>query len=118
MGTPNLIRDHKLQDVRPARGRVLIKLHGVQTVIAQVNQNELEPEGEVLAVGPGYLASDGRTETPYDFTVGDMVMLNRGPVTPIKVDGAVCFICQANMVDAITGKKGNEGEVSQVKILR
>lgn len=105
-GPSNLVRDHKLADVKPARGKLLVKLHGAKTTMQLLKDEDLEPEGEVLAVGAGYLTPDGVTESSLGVTVGDMVLIGRAPVTPIKIEGTICYLVGANALEAVIGRVG------------
>ena len=48
-------------------------------------------EGEVLAVGPGFVARDG-TKIPVTLVVGDKVILPEYGGLPLKIDGEEAFI--------------------------
>ena len=48
-------------------------------------------EGEVLAVGPGFIARDG-TKIPVTLVVGDKVILPEYGGLPLKVEGEEAFI--------------------------
>jgi co-chaperonin GroES (HSP10) len=99
-----MLRDHPLSDVKPQDGKILVRMHGAETTVKLVNPDHNEPEGEVLAVGLGFLLPDG-SRAPVTVTVGDMVLLGRAQVTPIKVDGVDCFIVGTNAIEAIVGRK-------------
>lgn len=113
----DLIRDHKLEDLEMLDAKILIKLHGAKTSLTLMNPDTMEPEGEVLMVGPGYRLPDGVGRAPVAVKVGDMVLLGQAKVTPIKVDGTVCYVVGENAIECIVGKNGVKGDVVSGRII-
>lgn len=111
------MRNHDLKDIKPIDGKILIKLHGAKTEVVLKNPEMNEPEGEVLAVGPGYRRTDGGRDALM-CTVGDLVLLGAAKVTPIRVDNADCFIVGENAVEAIVGRVGVTQVQSSIKIVK
>ncbi len=76
---------------RPLQDRVLIR--GVEQenktaggILIPDTAKEKPTEGEVIAVGPGSRADDGKVH-PLDVKVGDRVLFGKWSGTEIKVDG-------------------------------
>jgi chaperonin GroES len=76
---------------RPLQDRVLIR--GIDQedktsggIIIPDTAKEKPMEGEVIAVGPGARAEDGRIQ-PLDVKIGDRVLFGKWSGTEIKVDG-------------------------------
>jgi chaperonin GroES len=76
---------------RPLQDRVLIR--GVEQekktaggILIPDTAKEKPTEGEVIAVGPGARAADGKIQ-PLDVKVGDRVLFGKWSGTEIKVDG-------------------------------
>ncbi len=62
-------------------------------------------EGEILAVGTGHRAEDGRV-TPLDVKVGDIVLFTKWAGTEVKVDGEDLMIMKESDILAVVENKG------------
>jgi chaperonin GroES len=76
---------------RPLQDRVLLRAIARETksaggILIPDNAAEKPTEGEVIAVGPGARAEDGRIQ-PLDVKVGDRVLFGKWSGTEIKLDG-------------------------------
>ena len=76
---------------RPLQDRVLIRSVEQENktaggILIPDTAKEKPTEGEVIAVGPGARAEDGRVH-PLDVKVGDRVLFGKWSGTEIKVDG-------------------------------
>jgi chaperonin GroES len=76
---------------RPLHDRILVKRLEAETrtaggVIIPDTAKEKPIEGEVLAVGPGTRAKDGKLQ-PLDVKVGDRVLFGKWSGTEVKMDG-------------------------------
>jgi chaperonin GroES len=76
--------------VRPLHDRVLLKRVDEEEVmkggiIIPDTAKEKPMEGEIMAVGPGKVADDGKV-TPLDVKPGDRVLFGKYSGTEIKID--------------------------------
>jgi chaperonin GroES len=76
---------------RPLHDRILVKRLEAETktaggVIIPDTAKEKPIEGEVLAVGPGARAKDGKLQ-PLDVKLGDRVLFGKWLGTEVKIDG-------------------------------
>jgi len=77
--------------IRPLRDRIIVKrLEGEEKskggIIIPDSAKEKPQEGEVVAVGSGRLADDGKL-IPVDLKVGDKILFSKYSGTEIKLDG-------------------------------
>jgi len=77
--------------VRPLHDRVLIqRIEEKETIrggiIIPDSAKEKPAEGEIVAVGTGTKAEDGKV-TPLDVKVGDRILFGKWSGTEVKVDG-------------------------------
>ena len=76
---------------RPLHDRVLIKVLESEEktaggIIIPDTAKEKPSEGEIVAVGPGALNSDGK-RNPIDVKVGDKVLFSKYSGDEVKIDG-------------------------------
>ena len=84
--------------LRPLHDRVLVKRIESEAktaggIILPDTVKEKPSEGEVLAVGTGIKADDGKV-TPLDVKVGDKVLFGKWSGTEVKIDGKDLLIMQ------------------------
>ncbi|MBT4790400.1 MAG: co-chaperone GroES [Halobacteriovoraceae bacterium] len=77
--------------VKPLQDRVLVKRLEEETktasgIIIPDNAKEKPSEGEIMAVGPGYINQDGSLRA-LEVKVGDKVLFEKWGGSEIKVDG-------------------------------
>ena len=90
---------------RPLHDRVLVKrLEGEEKtaggIILPDSVQEKPSEGEVIAVGTGIKAEDGKV-TPLDVAVGDKVLFGKWGGTEVKVDGVDLLIMKESDIMGI-----------------
>jgi chaperonin GroES len=79
-------------NIRPLADRILVRrIEEKETVrggiIIPDTAKEKPQEGEVVAVGPGRLAEDGKTRIAMDVKKGDHVLIGKYSGTDVKIDG-------------------------------
>jgi chaperonin GroES len=79
-------------NIRPLADRILVRrIEEKETVrggiIIPDTAKEKPQEGEVVAVGPGRLAEDGKTRIAMDVKKGDRVLIGKYSGTDVKIDG-------------------------------
>ena len=83
--------------LKPLNDRVLVKrLESEERTASGLyipdTAKEKPSKGEVVAVGPGKHADDGKL-VPMAVKVGDMVLFNKYAGTEVKIDGAEHLVC-------------------------
>lgn len=91
--------------IRPLRDRIIVKrLEGEEKskggIIIPDSAKEKPQEGEVVAVGSGRLADDGKL-IPVDLKVGDKILFSKYSGTEIKLDGNDYLILREDDVSAV-----------------
>jgi chaperonin GroES len=94
--------------LQPLADRVLVKPVEQETktksgIYLPDTAKEKPQEGEVLAVGPGKMADDGK-RIPMDLKVGDRVLYAKYGGTEIKVDGEDLMILRESDILAKKSK--------------
>jgi chaperonin GroES len=94
--------------LQPLADRVLVKPIEQETktksgIYLPDTAKEKPQEGEILAVGPGKIADDGK-RIPMDLKVGDRVLYAKYGGTEIKVDGEDLMILRESDVLAKKAK--------------
>jgi chaperonin GroES len=92
-------------NVKPLHDRVLVRrLEQEQKtaggIIIPDTAKEKPMQGEILAVGTGHRAEDGKI-TPLDVKVGDTVLFAKWAGTEIKIDGQELMIMKESDILAI-----------------
>lgn len=92
---------------RPLHDRVLVKRLDSEEktaggIILPDSVQEKPSEGEVVAVGTGLKAEDGKV-TPLDVAVGDKVLFGKWGGTEVKVDGVDLLIMKESDIMGIIG---------------
>ena len=91
--------------IRPLHDRVIVKRLEVERttasgIVIPDNAGEKPDQGEVVAVGPGKHADDGKL-VPMAVKVGDMVLFNKYAGTEVKIDGAEHLVMREDDILAI-----------------
>ena len=91
--------------VKPLADRVLIEPNPAEEKTAgglfiPDTAKEKPSKGEVIAVGPGKHADDGKL-VPMAVKVGDMVLFNKYAGTEVKIDGAEHLVMREDDILAI-----------------
>ena len=98
---------------RPLQDRVLIRRIEQEEktsggIIIPDTAKEKPMEGDVVAVGPGARAEDGRV-LPLDVKVGDRVLFGKWSGTEIKLDGEDLMIMkESDLMGVIEGKTSSK----------
>ncbi len=92
---------------RPLHDRVLVKRLDSEEktaggIILPDSVQEKPSEGEIIAVGTGTKAEDGKV-TPLDVAVGDKVLFGKWGGTEVKVDGVDLLIMKESDIMGIIG---------------
>jgi chaperonin GroES len=79
-------------NIRPLADRILVRrIEEKETVrggiIIPDTAKEKPQEGEVVAVGPGRLAEDGKTRVAMEVKKGDRILIGKYSGTDVKIDG-------------------------------
>ena len=90
---------------RPLHDRVLVRRVEAEEktaggIIIPDTAKEKPSKGEVVAVGPGKHADDGKL-VPMAVKVGDMVLFNKYAGTEVKIDGAEHLVMREDDILAI-----------------
>src|SRR3984893_901901 len=85
-----------LMEFRPLHDRVLVRRVEQEAkttggIIIPDTAQEKPMEGEIIAVGPGARADDGKVQ-PLDVKTGDRVLFGKWSGTEIKIDGEELMI--------------------------
>ena len=87
--------------LKPLNDRVLVKrLESASGLYIPDTAKEKPSKGEVVAVGPGKHADDGKL-VPMAVKVGDMVLFNKYAGTEVKIDGAEHLVMREDDILAI-----------------
>ena len=91
--------------LKPLNDRVLVKrLESEERTASGLyipdTAKEKPSKGEVVAVGPGKHAADGKL-VPMAVNVGDMVLFNKYAGTEVKIDGAEHLVMREDDILAI-----------------
>jgi chaperonin GroES len=89
---PIRIHEEGLMNIRPLADRILVRrIEEKETVrggiIIPDTAKEKPQEGEVVAVGPGRLAEDGKTRVAMEVKKGDRILIGKYSGTDVKIDG-------------------------------
>ena len=92
---------------RPLHDRVLVRRVEAEEktaggIIIPDSAKEKPAEGEIVAVGSGTKAEDGKV-TPLDVKVGDRVLFGKWSGTEVKVDGEDLLIMKESDILGIVG---------------
>ena len=88
--------------LKPLNDRVLVKRleSEERTASGLYIPDTAKEKGEVVAVGPGKHADDGKL-VPMAVKVGDMVLFNKYAGTEVKIDGAEHLVMREDDILAI-----------------
>lgn len=97
-------------ELRPLGNRVVVKPIEQEErtpsgLVLPETAKEKPQEGEVLAVGPGEWAEDGKTRIPLEVKVGDRVIFAKYAGTEVKVNGEKLLILRESDILAIVERK-------------
>ena len=92
---------------RPLHDRVLVRRVEAEAktaggIIIPDTAQEKPQEGEVVAVGTGTKAEDGKV-TPLDVAAGDRILFGKWSGTEVKVDGEDLLIMKESDILGIVG---------------
>ena len=92
---------------RPLHDRVLVRRVEAEEktaggIIIPDSAKEKPAEGEIVAVGTGTKAEDGKV-TPLDVKVGDRILFGKWSGTEVKVDGEDLLIMKESDIMGIVG---------------
>jgi chaperonin GroES len=92
---------------RPLHDRVLVRRVEAEEktsggIIIPDTAQEKPQEGEVLAIGTGARADDGKV-TPLDVQTGDKILFGKWSGTEIKIDGEDLIIMKESDILGIVG---------------
>jgi chaperonin GroES len=95
--------------LQPLEDRIVVKPSEEEEVtssgiVIPDTAKERPQEGEVVAVGPGRYAEDGKERVPMDVKVGDKVIYSKYGGTEVKVEGEEYLILSARDVLAVVSK--------------
>jgi chaperonin GroES len=102
---------------RPLQDRVLIRAIVRENktaggILIPDSAAEKPTEGEVIAIGPGARAEDGRVR-PLDVKVGDRVLYGKWSGTEIKLDGEdVVIMNEADIMGIVAHGAGSTRKVA------
>jgi chaperonin GroES len=92
---------------RPLHDRVLVRRIEAEEktaggIIIPDSAKEKPAEGEIVAIGSGTRADDGKI-TPLDVSVGDRVLFGKWSGTEVKVDGEDLLIMKESDILGVIG---------------
>ena len=92
---------------RPLHDRVLVRRIEAEEktaggIIIPDSAKEKPSEGEIVAVGSGTKAEDGKV-TPLDVQVGDRILFGKWSGTEVKLDGEDLLIMKESDIMGIVG---------------
>ena len=92
---------------RPLHDRVLVRRIEAEEktaggIIIPDSAKEKPSEGEIVSVGSGTKAEDGKI-TPLDVKAGDRVLFGKGSGTEVKLDGEDLLIMKESDIMGILG---------------
>lgn len=96
---------------RPLHDRVLVRRVESEEktaggIIIPDSAKEKPSEGEVIAVGSGHKAEDGKV-TPLDVKAGDRILFGKWSGTEVKLDGEEFLIMKESDILGIIEKKAS-----------
>ncbi|RIK92576.1 MAG: co-chaperone GroES [Proteobacteria bacterium] len=96
---------------RPLHDRVLVRRVESEErtaggIIIPDSAKEKPSEGEVIAVGAGHKAEDGKV-TPLDVKAGDRILFGKWSGTEVKIDGEEFLIMKESDILGIIEKKAS-----------
>ncbi len=96
---------------RPLHDRVLVRRVESEErtaggIIIPDSAKEKPSEGEVIAVGSGHKAEDGKV-TPLDVKAGDRILFGKWSGTEVKIDGEEFLIMKESDILGIIEKKAS-----------
>ncbi|MDV2117781.1 co-chaperone GroES [Alcaligenes faecalis] len=91
--------------LRPLNDRVIVKrLDNERTtasgIVIPESATEKPDQGEILAVGPGKKAEDGKV-LPLDLKVGDKVLFGKYSGQAVKIDGEELLVIREEEIFAV-----------------
>ena len=95
-----------MSKIRPLHDRVVVKRLAEETktaggIIIPDSSKEKPLEGEVVAIGSGFIQMDGSVR-PLDVKVGDKVLFGKwGSTTEVKIDGEELLVMKEEDIIAI-----------------
>jgi chaperonin GroES len=97
---------------RPLHDRVLVRRVESEEktaggIIIPDTAKEKPSEGEVIAVGSGHKAEDGKV-TPLDVKAGDRILFGKWSGTEVKIDGQEYLIMKESDILGIIEKKSSD----------
>lgn len=98
---------------RPLHDRVLVRRVESEEktaggIIIPDTAKEKPSEGEVIAVGQGHRAEDGKL-TPLDVKAGDRILFGKWSGTEVKIDGEEYLIMkESDILGVIEGKQAQK----------
>jgi chaperonin GroES len=98
-----------MNKIRPLQDRVLVKRQKQAEVssggiLIPTTAQENPSEGEVLAVGPGKVRTDGTRREP-EVKAGDVVMFGKYSGTEITVDDETYMLMREDDILAVVGSR-------------
>ena len=92
---------------RPLHDRVLVRRIEAEEktaggIIIPDSAKEKPSEGEIVAIGSGTRAEDGKV-TPLDVSVGDRVLFGKWSGTEVKIDGEDLLIMKESDIMGVIG---------------
>ena len=92
---------------RPLHDRVLVRRVEAEAktaggIIIPDTAQEKPQEGEVVSVGPGARADDGKV-TPLDVKSGDRILFGKWSGTEVKIDGEDLIIMKESDILGVVG---------------
>ena len=102
---------------RPLHDRVLVRRVEAEEktsggIIIPDTAKEKPQEGEVVAVGTGARADDGKV-TPLDVKAGDRILFGKWSGTEVKIDGEELLIMKESDVMGVL--EGTQAETTETK---
>ena len=93
--------------LRPLHDRVLVRRIEAEEktaggIIIPDSAKEKPSEGEIVAIGSGTKAEDGKV-TPLDVNVGDRILFGKWSGTEVKLDGEDLLIMKESDIMGIVG---------------
>jgi chaperonin GroES len=101
------LKEDQAMNFRPLHDRVLVRRVEAEEktaggIIIPDTAKEKPQEGEVVAVGTGTKAEDGKV-TPLDVKAGDRILFGKWSGTEVKVDGEDLLIMKESDILGIVG---------------
>src|SRR6476659_3889186 len=101
------IQERDFMKFRPLGDRVVVRRLAEERksaggIIIPDTAQEKPQEGEVISVGPGARADDGKV-TPLDVKAGDSILFGKWSGTEVKIDGEDLIIMKESDILGIVG---------------